>query len=62
MQGDRFRSLVSAPGPLPFAAVAVGAKVVPAGDQITAADGIGALLRYAPAAPRRSAAAARRFR
>jgi hypothetical protein len=47
---------------LPFAAVAVGARVIPAGDLINPIDGIGALLRYAPAAPRRSAAAAKRFR
>lgn len=43
--------VVRADEALPFAAIAVGATLVSAEDGVSAADGIAALLRYAPACP-----------
>lgn len=45
--GEPVERVVRADEALPFAAIAVGAALIPADDRITPADGIGALLRYA---------------
>lgn len=48
--GEPVQRVVRADEALPFAAVAVGARLVRADPRLTPADGIGALLRYAPVA------------
>ncbi len=44
--GEPVRRVARADEALPFAAIAVGASLVAAGDRIAPADGVGALLRY----------------
>ncbi len=44
--GEPVHRVARADEALPFAAIAVGASLVVAGDRIGPADGVGALLRY----------------